>query len=207
MTARCGPRYKLLCLGKITAKPPVGLPRKALQVDIHGIRIWKHLLKDCGRNAPVGHNDRLQPIFAGKPCRISYIFITYQRLVIGKGDPDITLPRGGKRNFNKLVRHHPLRSFNDLLTALGYLMILAEGALQITAEASCREDPAPGTKPLQRLFLDGIQGKPGDDTVINRLDLPSRILSYSAEALPSLRNTAMPEADLADRDTAPSVLL
>ena len=82
-------------------------------------------------------------------------------------------------------------------------MILAEGAAQIAAIAPDGENKTSRVKPGNGLFLDGIQGRRCDLSVISGDNLPVPADAAAAEAGFSFRNRTVPETHLTYRH-APS---
>ena len=126
----------------------------------------------------VGHEDVFHPLRLIELRGVVHKLIPDHRLVVGEGEADVPLCLQILRQAHEaLGRHLPAHGL-----LLGDLMVLAEGAFEIAAEAARRKDQAARGKIPQGLFFDGVQGEGGYHAVVERIEHAPLVFPGEAEA-------------------------
>ena len=120
------------------------------------------------------------------------------RLVIGKGNADVSSVAQSFRHIRQNVRGEIVRvCILQIRAAVGHgdFPVLAEGAVQIAAEAADRKNGTAGIKTAQRLLLNRIEGDRTHDPVQKRHVLPVPCPTCAAFAPAALRDCTVMRAD------------
>ena len=176
---------------KIPAQPLIPRLGEAFQVNIGRVDQGQELPPGGLRNGPVCHKHVGHAPLMNQGGTVPDKFEAHQRLIVGVGYPDVSrlggqLLRGGRRCLDAVLPGH------------GDLGILAEGAAEVAAETACGENQATGTETPQGLFFNGIQGKAGQLSVVQRDDGPAPADSGPAEAGLALFQAALAETQRTD---------
>ena len=138
-------KNKFLYGGKASTELLVIFLPKAFQINIHGVYKGQQLVENRKGGRSVCDQHVFHAGLMYQSCGIAHIFPAHKGLVVGKGHADVPgLPESkgtGGKLFGRHINGFPRRKIRH-----GNFMVLAEGAFQITAVASNREDFTSGVK-------------------------------------------------------------
>ena len=184
---------------EVAAEPSVEVLTPALEVDVHRIDVREETCERLRADRAVRDEDDREPRRVEERRTVHDVLIGDERLVVGERDAEIAV-RGGVQLLcegGETRGWYVLRRYSGICRR--DVCVLAEGTREIAPIAADGEDRMAGVKVVQRLFLDGVECKRGQASVVGRTDDTADVRARAAEPRLILTQAAGVGTEIADR--------